>query len=227
MTRIVPCLTAIALLTLPLRADPLADTFAHIDAAARTFKGMTANLQETVYTALAKDTSVSTGDIKLKRDKSGEIRWLVNFTQPDQKMAALDGSQAKIYYPKTNIEQIYDISTKRDLVEQVMLLGFGATSAELKAHYDISFLGAESLGGQSTAHLKLIPKSPDMLKNFRQVELWISDSLGVPVQQKFLTSSNGDFEQFAYSSLKLNASLSDKDLQLKTAKGVQIKKIGS
>jgi outer membrane lipoprotein-sorting protein len=219
-------LLVLAFLAAPLSADSLADTFAKIDASAAKFKGMTADLQRTDYTALAKDTSVATGDIKLKRIKQGDIHMLVTLTKPDQEVVAFDGKQASIYFPKTNVEQQYDVSAKKDMVEQVMLLGFGATSADLKAHYDVTSAGAEPIAGQPTAHLKLIPKSADMLKNFRQVELWISNSLGVPLQQKFITSANGDFHQFTYSNLKLTSSLSDKDLQLKTPKNVQIKKVG-
>jgi outer membrane lipoprotein-sorting protein len=220
-------LLVLAFVAAPLAAaDSLADTFAKIDASAARFKGMTADLQRTDYTALAKDTSVATGDIKLRRVKEGEIHMLVTLTRPDQEVVAFDGKQARIYFPKTNVEQEYDVSAKKDMVEQVMLLGFGATSGDLKAHYDVTFTGAEPVGGQPAAHLKLIPKSPDMLKSFRQVELWISDSLGVPLQQKFITSTNGDFHQFTYPGLKLTSSLSDKDLQLKTPKNVQIKKVG-
>ena len=197
-----------------------------MDAAAKTFRGMTANLRQTVYTALAKDTGVSTGDIKLKRAKPGEMRMLVVFTQPDQKSAAFDGNQVKVYYPKTNVEQIYDVSTKKDMVEQVMLLGFGASSAEMTSAYDVSWIGPEVISGQPTSHLKLVPKSQEMQQHFREVELWISDSLGVPLQQKFITSGAGDFNQFTYSDMKLTSSLPDKDLQLKTAKGVQIKQVG-
>jgi outer membrane lipoprotein-sorting protein len=187
---------------------------------------MTADLQRTDYTALAKDTSVATGDIKLRRIKVGDIHMLVTLVKPDQEVVAFDGKLARIYFPKTNVEEDYNVAGKKDMVEQVMLLGFGATSSDLKAHYGLTFIDAEPIGGQPTAHLKLIPKSPDMLKSFRQVELWISNSLGVPLQQKFITSTNGDFHQFTYSNLKLTGSLSDKDLQLKTPKNVQIKQIG-
>jgi outer membrane lipoprotein-sorting protein len=206
--------------------NSLPDAFAGMDAAAKTFRGMTAKLQQTVYNALANDTSVSNGDIKLKRSKPGEVRMLVTFTQPDPKSAAFDGNQVKVYYPKINVEQIYDVSTKKDMVEQVMLLGFGATSAEMKSAYDVTWVGTEPINGQPTSHLKLAPKSKEMQQRFRQVELWISDSIGVPLQQKFITSASGDFNQFTYSDLKLTTSLSDKDLQLKTAKGVQIKQVG-
>ena len=210
----------------PLRADSLSDVYVRMDAAAKTFKAMTSNLNETVYTALAKDTSVSSGDIKLLRKKPGDVRTLVNFTKPDAKMASFDGNTARIYYPKTKLEQVYDVSSKKEMVEQVMALGFGASSAELKASYDVSWMGEDTVDGNKTSHLKLIPKSKDMLKNFREVELWISDSLNVPLQQKFITSSNGDYTQFTYLGLKLTSSLSDKDLQLKTAKDVQIKQVG-
>jgi outer membrane lipoprotein-sorting protein len=215
------CATATLLL-----ADPLSDTFTKMDAAAKKFSGLTASLQQTVYNALAKDTSTASGDIKLKKVKGGPTRWLVNFTQPDPKVAALDGNSARIYYPKLNVENVYDISTKKDMVEQVMLLGFGATSEELQANYDITFMGAEPINGQPATHIKLVPKSKDMLRNFRQVDLWISNTLGIPLQQKFLTSTSGDYTQFTYSDLKLTSSLSDKDLQLKPAKGVQIKVVG-
>jgi outer membrane lipoprotein-sorting protein len=226
MTRTLASLATLVFLAAPLAADSLADAFAKLDASAAKFKGMTADLQRTDYTALAKDTSLANGDIKLRRVKEGEIHMLVTLTKPDREVVAFDGKQARIYFPKTNVEQDYNIASKKDMVEQVMLLGFGATSADLKAHYDVTFIDAEPIGGQPTAHLKLIPKSPDMLKNFRQVELWISNSLGVPFQQKFITSTNGDFHQFTYSNLKLISSLSDKDLQLKTPKNVQIKQVG-
>lgn len=226
MTKTIASLAALAFLAAPLTADSLAEAFAKMDASAAKFKGMASDLQRTDYTALAKDTSVATGDIKVRRVKEGEIHMLVTLTRPDREVVAFDGKQARIYFPKTNVEQDYDVSAKKDMVEQVMLLGFGATSADLKAHYDVTFIDAEPVGGQPTAHLKLIPKSPEMLKNFRQVELWISNSLGVPSQQKFITLTNGDFHQFTYSNLKLTSSLSDKDLQLKTPKNAQIKKVG-
>ncbi|HZL56528.1 MAG TPA: hypothetical protein VFC21_05575, partial [Bryobacteraceae bacterium] len=120
---------------IPAQADSLADVFARMDSTARAFKGMTAGLQETVYTALAKDTSTYSGDIKLKRGKPGDVRMLANFTRPEteRKSVAFDGNRGEVYYPKQKTEEVFDVSAKRDMVEQVMLLGFGGTSAELKS----------------------------------------------------------------------------------------------
>ena len=220
-------LTAAALLTFaPAWADGLADTFAHMDRAAQTFKGISSNLQETTYTALAKDTSVQSGNIKLKREKNGDVRTLINFDQPQPETVSFDGKEARIYYPKTKTVNVYDVSSKRDILEQVMVLGFGATSAAVKADYDVADLGQENIDGKPAQHLKLTPKSKEMQQRFRWAELWISDSLGVPLQQKFITASTGDYTQFTYSQLQLAPSLSDKDLQLKTAKDVQIKQMG-
>ena len=44
------------------------------------------------------------------------------------------------------------------MVDQFLLLGFGASSAELKQDYDVTLIGMEKLGGENTWHLQLIPQ---------------------------------------------------------------------
>jgi outer membrane lipoprotein-sorting protein len=107
-------------------------------------------------------------------------------------------------------------------VDQFLLLGFGATVAELKAAYDVNFVGAETIGGTPSSHLTLTPKSPDVLKVIKQADLWMDQSTGLPVQQKFLTSASGDYKLVTYRNSKQNPSLSDKDLKLNLPKGVVI-----
>jgi len=223
MTRVL-CFALLGLAT--AWADGLQDAFAHMDRAAQTFKAMTSRLQETTYTALAKDTSVQSGEIKLKREKNGDVHTLINFTEPQPETVSFDGKEARIYYPKTKTVNVYDVSSKKDILEQVMVLGFGATSSAVKADYDVVDIGPENIDGKPTQHLKLTPKSKEMQQRFRWAELWISDALGVPLQQKFITANTGDYTQFTYSGLQLAPSLSDKDLQLKTPKDAQIKQMG-
>jgi len=82
------------------------------------------------------------------------------------------------------------------------------------------------VNGQATSHLKLVPKSKEVLQQLKQADLWISDSLGSPVQQKLLTSAAGDFTVFTYSNLKFNPNLNEKDLRLNPRKGAQIQQVG-
>ena len=63
--------------------------------------------------------------------------------------------------------------------------------------------GPETVAGQKTVRLVLTPKSPDVLAKLTKVELWISDTLGIAVQQKFW-EPGGDYELTTYTNVKLN-----------------------
>jgi outer membrane lipoprotein-sorting protein len=219
-------LALFAALALPLAADPLSDIFAKLDKSATAFKGMTANVVQTVHTAVVNDDSIENGNVKLKRVKPGDTRVLLEFTNPDPKTVALEGDKARYYRPKEKVAQDYDLSSRRSVVQQGLLLGFGSTSDELKKSYDVSWVGPETLNGQPTAHIKLVPKSAEVLQSIKQADLWLSLDAGIPVQQRIFTSGGGDYTQLAYSAMKVNPSLSDKDLRLSLPKGVQIQQVG-
>jgi len=209
-----------------LLADPLGDVYARMDKTAQTFKSMTADIKQTVHTAVVNDNSLENGTIKLKRAKPGDTKILVNFTDPDPKTSSIDGREVRIYLPKSNVVQVIDIGKNRAAVDQAMLLGFGATSAEIRQAYEVTFVGAEPINNQPASHIKLIPKSKEVLQQLKQAELWISDALGCPLQQKLTTSAAGDYTMFTYSNIKLNASLDDKELRLNPKKGAQIQQVG-
>jgi outer membrane lipoprotein-sorting protein len=219
------CLAVLAAFGISLAADPLSDVYARLDKLAPTFKGMTADLKDLVHTAIVNDDTVNSGSIKLKRSKPNDTRILLEFTSPEPKSISVEGAQIKIYLPKANIVQVYDASTRRGALDQALLMGFGATSSELKASYDITLVGSQNVAGQQADHIKLIPKSDDVRKYIQQAELWIAAS-GLTVQQRFTTSASGDYRLATYSNTKLTNSLSDKDLQLKTRKGVQTTQVG-
>jgi outer membrane lipoprotein-sorting protein len=205
-------------------AQSLKDVFSAMDATASKFKGLQANMRDDDFTALVNDHSVQNGTIRVKKSAQSTLM-LIQFTGPNAKMISLDANTVKILNPKTKVEQVYDIGNKRDLIDQYLLLGFGASSEDLTKAYTISWIGSESIAGQNTGHIQLVPKSAEQLHHLRQVDLWISTSIGVPVQQKFLTGGGGDYKLVTYTNLKLNPSLSDKDLQLKEPRDVQIEHV--
>jgi outer membrane lipoprotein-sorting protein len=213
-------------LTFCLAADPLSEVYARMDKEAQVFKGMTADLTDLVHTAIVNDDSTEYGSIKLKRAKPGDTRILLDFTRPDKKAVAVEGTEVKVYLPNANVVQVYDASSKRGALDKALLLGFGATSGELKASYDITYIGAENVAGVTADHIKLIPKpSNEARQMIQQADLWIGAS-GLAVQQRFATSASGDYRLATYSNMKFTGSLSDKDLKLKTRSGVQITPIG-
>lgn len=208
-----------------LTADPLTDVYAKIDKAAVGFKAMAADVKDDDYTSIVQDHDIHQGTIKLKREKNG-TSMLIDFTGAGARTIALEGGVLRVFYPNTKQEQVWDVAGKRALIDQFLLLGFGANSAEIRKHYDVTYVGPETISGQPAVRIKLVPSSAEVLKQLKSAELWISDSSGLPMQQRFVTSNAGDYKLVTYSNMKSNPSLSDKDLQLKAPKGVQIQQMG-
>jgi outer membrane lipoprotein-sorting protein len=200
-------------------ADIPAPLAAKLDQTAMGFKSFSADLKEIDHTAIVNDDATLSGVFRMRRSKPGDTRLLIDYKGHDARSIAFEGDKGQIYYPKINTIQVYQVGGSRSLVDQFLLLGFGATARELKAAYDVTLLGTETVSGVSTSHLKLIPRSADILKYIKQAELWMDDATGLPVQQKFLTSASGDYKLVTYANARLNPPLSDKDLKLSPAKG--------
>ena len=216
------CLITLACaITLSAQTPELASAFSRLDKSAAQFKSVQANIVRDVHTAVINDDAKDSGTIRARREKSHDLRVRIDFAAPDVKAVSIDDKDVRIYSPKLKSVQIYDIGSKRDLLEQFLLLGFGASSSDLKDHYEVSLVGQEQIGGENTWHLQLIPKSAEALKNLKKAELWISEATGLPLQQKFTTSAGGDYTLVTYSNMQANKNLSDNDLKLSYPRGVK------
>lgn len=204
--------------------DSLQATFARMDQAAARFRTMSANIRMLSHTAVINDDIVDSGTILLKRERPNEIRVLMQVSQPDLKTYAIQGRKAEIYYPKAKTVDEYDLGKYRDLVAQFMLLGFGSTSRDLQSGYSIKLVGSQTIGGQPSTELELIPKSKDVRQQLSKVLLWISDATGYPVQQQFFTATEGDYRLVTYSDTKINPPISDSALKLQLPAGVKREK---
>jgi outer membrane lipoprotein-sorting protein len=203
----------------PKPAADLDAVLSRIDSAGAAFHGMSANLRALSHTAVINEDTVDSGTVLLKRSKPRDMRMLVDFTQPDPKTIAFQGRKVEIYYPKIQTVQEFDLGQNRDLVDQFFLLGFGTSRVDLQNAYSIHFLGPETLAGQQTERLELIPKSKAVLEHLKKFELWIADS-GYPVQQKFYLPG-GDYKLMTYSEMKINPELRDAALKLQVPKNVK------
>jgi outer membrane lipoprotein-sorting protein len=213
---------SLALAGTPLFAQTLNEIMARMDKSAPQFKAMAADMKRDVHTAIVNDDSIDNGTIKVKREKS-ETRMLIELKGTDAKAVSLDGKEAWVYYPKIRTAQVYNVGEKKDLIDDFLLLGFGNTSADLMAKYEVSFKGVENIGGKSAGHLVLVPKSKEVLRRIKRADLWISDATGMPVQQQLFTSDSGNYMLATYSNMKLNPSASELgSLKLKLPNGVHI-----
>jgi len=204
----------------PAADSSLAATLARMDDAAAKFKGLQADMQKIAHTAVINEDTVEAGTIAVKRLKPYDIRVRIDFQSPNPRQVAIAGVKGAMYYPGINTVQEYDLGKSRSLVEQFMLLGFGSNSKDLKSAYSIGLGGPDTVAGQKTTRLELIPKSQDVLEHLKRVDLWISDTMGIAVQQK-LYEPGGDYLLTTYTNIKLRLNLPDSEVKLDLPKSVK------
>ena len=204
----------------PAEDSSLAATLARMDDAAAKFKGLQADMQKIAHTAVINEDSVDAGTIAVKRPNPHDIRVLMNFLPPNPRQVMIAGVKGAIYYPGINTVQEYDLGKSRSLVEQFMLLGFGSNSKDLESAYSIRLGGPETVAGQKATRIELIPKSQDVLEHLKRVDLWISDTMGIAVQQK-LFEPGGDYLLATYTNIELRLNLPDSAVKLNLPKNVK------
>ena len=217
--RHIPAAAALLLTAGCASAASLEQVLGSMDTAAASFRGMSAALKQSTYTAIIKDTGEETGSIRMQRSGKRDIRLRIDFVEPDARTIAVAGKKAEIYYPKINTIHVYDLGKHRQLLDQFLLLGFGTSSGELQRNYAVKLAGEDKIAGEAASHLELTPKSPAVLEHLTKVDLWLS-STGNPVQQKFHKPS-GDFVLVTYSELKINPAFSKEALALAPPPGVK------
>jgi outer membrane lipoprotein-sorting protein len=191
-----------------------------MDRSAAAFRSMSADIRRGSHTAVINEDTVDSGTMLLKRAKPRDMRMLVTLTHPDPKSVALQGKKLEIYYPKIKTVQEFDVGKNRNLLDQFFLVGFGTPRRELESAYTIKATGSETVAGQKTTRLELVPKSKEVLDHLKKFEMWISDEDGHPVQQKFYMAA-GDYMLVTYTNYKANPDLPDSALKLQLPKGVK------
>ena len=105
---------------------------------------LTADLENTKYTDVVKDTSVEKGHIYVRKDSKMRIE----ITEPDPRTILRDGDSLFVYTPKIKRVEEYDLGKNRAMVDQYVLLGFGTRSEALQKGYDVKLTGEEQLDGK-------------------------------------------------------------------------------
>jgi outer membrane lipoprotein-sorting protein len=177
-----------------------------MDAGARDFRTLTANVEHIKYTDVVKDTSTESGQMWLQK-KDEKMR--IQFARPDQRTILRSGNSLAIYNPKINRVEEYDLGKDRALVDQYVRLGFGTRSEDLKKSFDVKFAGEQELDGRRTLLLELTPKTEQVRAQISKIEMWVDESAWLPLQQKFFEAGSGDYFIFHYSDLKKNLKIED------------------
>jgi outer membrane lipoprotein-sorting protein len=200
-------------------ADSLDAILTRMDSAARAFKSITANIKQTEYNALLKDSEEALGVMKIKRDNKS-VMAITEYSKPDPHTELIRDKTVNIYRPKAKVNEVYDLGKNVAVADQFLLLAFGTSGSDLKKNYDIKFGGAETINSIATSRIELTPKSEEGKKFVTKIELWIPEGQSIAIREKAMTPSD-NYYLFDYSNLKPNAPLSDSDFNLKLPAGVR------
>lgn len=204
----------------PAFAQNLQAVLASMDAAAPTFRAMTAKMDRISHVAVIDDNSSEEATVRVVRPKGRDLRVAIDFTKPDNKQVAIGDRKAEVFYPKTNTVQEWDLGKYKSLVDQFVLLGFGTSGKDLARNYGLTYLKEDTVQGQKCARIELLPKSAQVKQNYKRIELCVATPGGYPVQQKLFEAS-GNYTSISYSNVKLNPDLKPEQVALKLPANVK------
>src|SRR6266536_1289781 len=218
-----PLIVLVSLFGTNAADNSLQAVWTRMDAAATRFKGMRADIHRVARLEVIKEDTVENGKIAVRRPNPKDLRMLILIDPPNQKKVLIASNKVEIYYPKMNTVQEYELGKSVPLKDQLLSLSFGNTSKELLNAYSVTLGPSETVGGQNTTRLDLVPKDKELLKHYPKIQLWISDETGVTVQQK-LNEPGGDFNQATYSNIQLT-NVSDSDVKLDIPRDARREKV--
>jgi outer membrane lipoprotein-sorting protein len=201
-----------------LSAGPLTldDVLKQMDREQGQFQSLTASMERTKVTVVVNDRSTESGQVEVRRD--GKMR--IDLSSPDEKTILRDGDHLYIYTPKTRRVEEYDLGKHRDLVDQLLLLGFGTSGESLKKSYLITLQGEETMNGQRVVRLELTSRSDDVRKQISRIDLWLNEANWLPAQQQFYETGSGDYSIIRYLNVARNVPIPDARFRPAWPKGV-------
>jgi outer membrane lipoprotein-sorting protein len=160
------------------------------------------------------------GTISLVPGKKSAFSMRLDWISPRNEIISVVNGKYVVYNPRTNQAYTGDSGSKT-LNEKGgnALKVMSMSKEEIKANYNVQYLGEESLGNAPTWHLKLTPK---VKSNYKFVDLWV-DGNGMPIRAK-ITQLNDDTDQMTLTNLKKNASIKGAIFKVNLPKGTQIVK---
>lgn len=187
-----------------------------LDAQARDFHSLSADVERTKVTVVVNDRSTESGTILVRGDKM-----LLDLKTPDARTVLRTGDNLYVYTPGLKRVEEYNLGKNRALVDQFLLLGFGTGGKELEKGYLIAVLKEERVDDRKTVELELTPKSQGVRNEIAKIEIWLDESSWIPVQQQFYEAGSGDYSIVHYSKVVRNPAISDSEFKPRWPKGTE------
>ncbi len=167
-------------------------------------------------------TDTSLGSIIYKpavgKDK-GKVR--VDYVRPTKDVFALVGENVTFYQPRIN--QVFKNSVNKLSKGKAggfsQLPGLDGSVKSLGSNFNIEYIKDESINGQLTTMLRLLPKNAGV--QYASVEIWVNHQSWLPAQWK-LVERNGDFTVLSLKNVQLNTNIPDSAFAVNIPNGTKV-----
>jgi outer membrane lipoprotein-sorting protein len=194
----------------------LESILAQLDAEAKDFHSLAADVERTKVTVVVNDRSTEIGTILVRGD-----RMLLDMTAPDPRTILRTGDDLYVYTPGLKRVEEYNLGKNKSAVDQFLLLGFGTAGAELRKGYLITVMPEVTIGDHKTVELELTPKSDAVRNQISKIQIWLDESTWLPVQQQFYETGSGDYSIVKYSKIVRNAPVAESNFKPHWPKGTE------
>jgi outer membrane lipoprotein-sorting protein len=197
--------------------------YAQMDASAEKFSSLEADISVDRYTAIVQEHSTQAGTTAFRRTGgSMEMAMHLSAGSDDPETLILyKNGELDVYQPAQKTETVLSAGANRGEIDSMLTTGFGASSKDLTATWDVNFQGMETVGGVNCAKLDLVPKQQNVKNNFSHETVWIDPTRDVSLKQ-IIYQPDGDTRTATYTNLRYNTQVPEKTFTLKVPSGVQV-----
>jgi outer membrane lipoprotein-sorting protein len=188
---------------------------AQLDRSAKSFHGLSADVERTKVTVVVNDRSTESGTLLVRGDKM-----LLQMNAPDSRTILRNGDNIYVYTPGLNQVEEYNLGKNRDLADEFLLLGFGTSGSQLEKGFQVKYTGEDTVEGKKDAVLDLTPRSASVLKQFSKIQIWLDEATWLPDEQQF-TENGGDYLTIRYTKMVRNPNIPDSKFKPHWPKGTE------
>ncbi len=151
--------------------------------------------------------------------KARDVAVRLDWTSPNDESLAFINKQYVLYNPRSKQAIVGNVvKEKTDSVVNEAIAFMNVSAENLKANYQIKYLGQEKISnGVSAQHLEFTPK---IAKYYKKVEFWV-DNTGTPIQIK-LFENNNDTTTILFSNIEKNVTINANVFKINLPKGTRI-----
>ena len=169
---------------------------------------------------MTEDSDIYEGKVMYLPAKGRDAYIRIDWSKPVESLAVVDKKYV-VYQPRLKQAMVGNVnSTKGSAGATNPLSIINMSKEQLKANFDIKYLGQENVGGGTpTWHLEL---TPNIASTYKTSDIWV-DGNGMPVQIK-ITENNSDSTTILLTNLDKKSVINKDSFSIKLPSGTKLVK---